>query len=56
MQLLFRPLFLIFILSMVLWVVLGNFVLALFAAILLSFLIGMLRALYQLSTSSKDKS
>lgn len=55
-QLFTRPLFLIFILTLVFWFSLSNFVLALCCAILLSFFIGMLRSLYQIYTSPKDKS
>ncbi|HHU93923.1 MAG TPA: hypothetical protein GXX62_02385 [Alcaligenaceae bacterium] len=55
-QLLSKPVLLAFLISFPLWIMLGNYLLAIFCAILLSFFIGMVRALITLSKNSKDKS
>lgn len=51
-----KPVLLAFVLTIILWFVFSNFILALVSAILISFFIGMLRALYTLSKKSKDQS
>ena len=56
-QLLNRPLLLGFLLSLPLWIVLGNFIVALMVALLLSFLLSMytaLRTLQGRDTSPED--
>ncbi|WP_269900560.1 hypothetical protein [Paenalcaligenes faecalis] len=55
-QLLTKPVLLAFLISLPLWIVMGNYLLAAFSAILFSFFIGMVRALITLSKNSKDQS
>lgn len=52
--LLSRPLVLAVLLCLPLWVLFGNFIAALISAILISFLIGMLRALQSLAKNKKN--
>lgn len=51
-----KPILLAFVLSLFLWVIFKNYLLALFCAILISYFISMLRALRTLSKNSKDRS
>lgn len=50
-----KPLLLAFLLVLPLWIVLGNFIVAASAALLLAFLIAMCHALYTLKKSAGDK-
>lgn len=52
--LLSKPLVLAVLLCLPLWVLFGNFIAALISAILISFFIGMLRALKTLSNNKKN--
>lgn len=48
-----KPLLLMAVLCLPLWIVIGNFILALISAILIGMLVGMLRSLHQLSQANK---
>lgn len=50
-----KPLLLMAILLLPLWIIIGNFILAMISAILLGMLIGMLRSLHQLSQAQANR-
>ncbi|MCX5590021.1 hypothetical protein [Alcaligenes endophyticus] len=50
-----KPLLVMALLLLPLWILIGNFILALISAILIGMLIGMLRSLYQLSQAQATR-